>query len=84
MDIKFDAAAAERLIQQMDKYCSGIQKEARDLLAVMKNPGEWQDNQMRVFQTNIYEIAEDLNQVLKMESEYIGTFHQRVEELRRQ
>ncbi len=82
MDVKFDAVVAEKLIRQMDKYCMGIQKEAKDLLAVMKSPGDWQDNQMRAFQTNIYEIAKDLNQALALESEYMRTFHQRVMELR--
>lgn len=82
MDVKFDAGAAERLLQQMDKYCSGIQKETRELLSVLKNPGEWQDNQMRAFHTNINELAKDLNQVLALESEYMRTYHQRVMELR--
>ena len=67
MNIKFDAVAAERLIRQMDKYCFGIQKEAKDLLAVIKSPGDWQDNQMKAFQTNINEIAKDLNQALALE-----------------
>ena len=82
MGIKFDAVVAEQLIQQIDKYCSGMQKEARDLLAIMKDPGEWQDNQMRAFQNNITEIAKDLNLALALESEYLRTFHQRVKELR--
>lgn len=81
MDIKFDSVVAKRLIQQMDKYCSCIEKEAKELLAVMKNSGEWQDNQMRAFQMNINEIAKDLNLALNLESEYIRTFYQRVTEL---
>ncbi|MCI8663047.1 MAG: hypothetical protein HFG69_07305 [Hungatella sp.] len=82
MNIKFDAVAAERLIRQMDKYCFGIQKEAKDLLAVIKSPGDWQDNQMKAFQTNINEIAKDLNQALALESEYMRIFDQRVKELK--
>lgn len=82
MDVRFDAGAAERLIQQMDKYCSGIQKETMELLAVLKDPGEWQDNQMRAFQINISELAKELDQALALESEYMRTYHQRVMELR--
>ena len=82
MDVKFDANAAERLLWQMDKYCSGIQRETRELKSVLKNSGEWQDNQMRAFQTNIDELAKDLNQALTLESEYMRTYYQRVMELR--
>lgn len=82
MDIKFDANAAEKLINQIDKYCSGIQKEARELLVMLKEPRGWQDNQMRAFQTNVNEIANDLNQALALESEYMRTFYQRMMEVR--
>ncbi len=82
MDIKFDAGVAEVLIQQMDRYCSGIQRETIELLAIMNDPGEWQDNQMSAFQANINELAEDLNRALSFESEYLRTYHQRVLELR--
>ena len=82
MDIKFDAPAAERLLQNMDKYCSGIQKETKDLLAIMKSSGLWNDNQMKAFQANITEIAKDLNQALILEGEYMRTYYQRVQELR--
>lgn len=83
MDVIFDAVAAENLIRQMDKYCSGIQKEAKDLLAVMKYAEKWQDNQMKAFQNNIRELAKDLNKALSLESEYMRTFQQRINELRR-
>lgn len=83
MDVRFDAGAAEKLLQQMDRYCSGIQKETKELLSVLKNPGEWQDNQMRAFQANINELVADLNRALSLESEYMRTYHQRVMELRR-
>ncbi len=82
MDIKFDAAAAERLLQQMDKYCTGIQKETKDLLAILKNSGQWNDNQMIAFQANITDIAKDLNQALILEGDYMRTYYQRVQELR--
>ncbi len=82
MDIKFDAAAAEKLIQQMDKYCSGMQKETRALLDVLKNPGDWKDNQMQAFQANMTELAKDLQQALTLEGDYLRTYDQRVRELR--
>lgn len=84
MDIKFDARAAERLLQQMDLYCSGIQKETKDLLVILKNSGQWDDNQMKAFQANITEIAKDLNQALILEGDYMRTYYQRVQELRGQ
>lgn len=82
MDIKFDAPAAERLLQQMDTYCTGIQKETKDLLAILKNYGQWNDNQMKAFQANITDIAKDLNQALILEGDYMRTYYQRVQELR--
>ncbi len=82
MDIRFDAAAAERLIQQMDIYCTGIQKETKYLLAIIQPSGQWNDNQTLAFQANITEIAKDLNHALALEGDYMRTFYQRVQELR--
>ena len=82
MGIKFDASAADRLLQQMDIYCSGIQKETKDLLSILKNSGQWNDNQMLAFQANITELAKDLNQALILEGDYMRTYYQRVQELR--
>ena len=82
MDIRFDASAADRLLQQMDIYCSGIQKETKDLLSILKNSGQWNDNQMLAFQANITELAKDLNQALILEGDYMRTYYQRVQELR--
>ena len=82
MDIKFDAAAAEQLIKQMDKYCRGVQKETRDLRDIMKTSGGWNDNQKKAFESNINELAGDLNQALRMEADYMKTYDQRVRELR--
>ena len=82
MDIKFDATAAEQLIKQMDKYCRGVQKETRDLLDIMKTSGGWNYNQKKAFESNINELAGDLNQALRMEADYMKTYDQRVRELR--
>lgn len=82
MDIKFDVTAAEQLIKQMDKYCRGVQKETRDLLDIMNTSGGWDDNQKKAFESNINELAGDLNQALRMEADYMKTYDQRVRELR--
>ena len=83
MDIKFNAQAAMQLVQQMDKYCTGIQKEAKEMLTILKTSGQWDDNQMKAFQANINELAKDLDQTLALESDYMRTYYQRVQELRR-
>ncbi len=82
MDIRFNADAAERLLQQMDRYCTGMQKEARELMTSLKSTKGWDDNQLKAFQANITELANDLNQALMLESEYMQTYYQRVNELR--
>ena len=82
MDVRFDAKAAEQLIRQMGKYCRGVQTETRALLFLMKNSGEWKDNQMKAFEVNMSALAGDLNQALSLESEYMRTYEQRVKELR--
>jgi len=82
MDVRFNADAAERLLQQMDVYCSGIQKETKELLATLKSSSDWDDNQMKAFHANITELAKDLNKALMLEGEYMRTYYQRVKELR--
>ena len=82
MEIKFDSGAAEWLIAQMDKYCNGIVYEARSLLEILNNSGEWDDLQKKAFQSNLQVLAQDLNKALRLESEYMNTFSQRVKELR--
>ena len=83
MDVRFNANAAESLIRQMDKYCSGIQKETKALLDILNSAGDWNDNQKKAFQTNVIEIAKDLEKALVLESNYMNTFSQRVDEIRR-
>ena len=82
MGVKFDLEAAEQLISQMSFYCSGIVREAKGLLDILKDSGEWDDLQKRVFEYNMQALASDLNQALSLESEYLNTFAQRVNELR--
>ena len=81
-EIRFDSGAAEQLLTEMNIYCSGIQKETRDVLEILKTADVWNDRQKKAFGVNMSEIAKDLNQTLKLESEYMKTFFQRVQELR--
>ncbi len=82
MDTRFDANAANRLLDQMNNYCFGIIQETRDLMEIMNNTPEWNDNQRKAFQNNVVELTKDLKTGLTLESEYMRTFHQRVNELR--
>ena len=83
MSVKFDAAAAERLIEQMDGFCSAIQREAVDILDILELSGEWDDSQLRRFQDNIMEINKDLMTALQLQDNYMRLYAERVEELRR-
>ena len=83
MSVKFDAAAAERLIEQMDGFCSAIQREAVDILDILELSGEWDDSQFRRFHGNIKEIYNDLIKALQQQGSYMKLFAERVEELRR-
>ena len=81
MTIKFDSHAAKQLVKQMDKYCRSVQKEAKELLNILKSADDWKDNQRIAFQANINEIAKDLNQALILQSDYVNTFDKRIKEL---
>ena len=83
MSVKFDAAAAEKLIEQMDGFCSSIQREAVDILDILELSGEWKDTQHSRFHEQIMEINKDLIKALQLQSDYIQLFSERVEELRR-
>lgn len=81
-NIIFDRAEAENLLRSMNEYCGGIQSETIDLLHLMDHPAEWRDIQQRSFQDNLYKIARELNEVLKLESDNMNIFYKRVMELR--
>ncbi len=81
-EIRFDAGAAERMISEMNAYCTGVQKETRDVLSILNSSDTWNDRQTKAFQANMSEIAKDLNQALRHEADYMRTYHQRVQELR--
>lgn len=81
-EIRFDAGAAERLISEMNEYCTGVQKETRDILSILNSADTWNDRQAKAFQINMSEIGKDLNQALRHEGDYMKLYYQRVQELR--
>lgn len=82
MTTRFDLHAAEKLISEMDMCCTNIQNEARNLLMMVDEPSDWNDPQFFAFQSNINEIAKDMNTALKLEGDYMKTFYKRITELR--
>ena len=83
MDVRFDSVAAEQLLKQMNIYCTGIVDETKHLLMIVNESYEWEDNQMKSFRNNMTVLAGDLEKILKFESEYMNTFGQRIQELKR-
>ncbi len=81
-EIRFDAGAAERMISEMNTYCTGVQKETRDILSILNSADTWNDRQTKAFHANMSEIAKDLNQALRHEGDYMRAYHRRVQELR--
>ena len=82
MEVKFDAKTAQTLIKSMNIYCSSIQRDAKDILKLIDSGKNWNDPQFRVFSDSVHQICADLDKTLKLESEYMTTFQQRVDELR--
>ncbi len=82
MDIIFNADAADNMIKQMDLYCRSVQGNAIQLLSVLKASGNWNDKQKVSFEMNMDELSKDLQNALRLESEYLRMYQQRVNELR--
>lgn len=82
MDVRFDSAAAQTLIESMCTYCSSIQKDAKDVLKLIDTGKEWNDPQFQTFCEAVRQICSDLDKTLKLESDYLNTFQERVNELR--
>ena len=82
MSVKFDAAAAEKLIEQMDQYCSSIQREATEMLDILELSGEWDDSQHQAFHNSVVELSRDLIKSLEIQSNYMQIVSERVAELR--
>lgn len=82
MDVRFDSKAAMELIRQMDKYCSDIIIDMKEISRIVSSTSEWHDNQRDAFEVNLNSLKSDLNIALNMEIEYKKTYEQRVNELR--
>ena len=83
MEVRFDAKTAQALIESICKYCSSIQKDAKDVLQIVGPIKEWNDPQYHAFCDSIQLICSDLDKTLKLESDYLTVFQTRVDELRR-
>lgn len=83
MEVRFDAKVAQTLIESMSTYCTSIQKDAREILQLIDSGKEWDDPQFQTFCNSIHLMCNDLDKTLKLESEYLTTFQERVDELRR-
>ena len=82
MEIKFDANVAEKLIKQMDEYCTIMNQETINLLETLNLSGQWDDSQKIVFQDDVVDISKGLGKALQMQTEYMQIFQERVRELR--
>lgn len=82
MGIKFDANAAELLLKSMGSYCINIQKAGNELVSILNDTGTWSDPQNKAFKKNVDQLIHDLNEALILQSEYMDTFSQRINELR--
>ena len=83
MGILFDAKTAEKLIEAMCTYCLSIQRDAKDVMKLVDSGKEWNDPQFQVFSEAIRQICCDLDKTLKLESDYLTTFQEIVNQLGR-
>ena len=56
-------------------------KDTRALIKMLKQADAWNDYQKQAFERNINVIAQELNQTLTQEEEYMKIYYQRVQEL---
>lgn len=82
MEVKFDARVAQTLIESMNTYCTSIQRDAKDILRLIDSEKKWNDPQFNAFCESVRQICADLDKALKLESDYLITFQQKIDELR--
>ena len=82
MDVKFNADAAEKLIESMDRYCLEISGAAAESLELLNYSDGWRDSRKESFSIKIDEMYQGLQQALYLESEYMKIYIERVKELR--
>ena len=81
MSIKFDLYAAERLIKEMDLYCTFLAQDVRELIRATNTYDLWNDKQKEAFKNNVTLIVSDLNSSLHFQGEYMDEFQKSVNEL---
>lgn len=81
-EIKFNGAAAERLVREMESYCQSMSQDGSELLDLLENAGEWSDPQAETFSENVMEISKMLVEALNNYSTYMDIFSKRIAELR--
>ena len=81
-EVKFNAAAAEKLIQEMEAYCQNMSREGSELLDLLNNVHEWNDSRAQLFSDAIMEISKMLVEALGNYSTYMDIYSKRVAELR--
>ena len=81
-EIKFNAAAAEKLVREMEAYCQSMSREGGELLDLLENANEWNDSQSQIFTEDLMEISKMLVEALGNYSTYMDIFSKRIAELR--
>lgn len=82
MDVKFDLNSAQQLISSMCNYCNSIQQDAVDVLKLIDSSPQWKDQQHQHFCDSVRLICSDLDKALRLESDYLKVYQERVKELR--
>ena len=81
MDVRYDAAAARLLIEQMEQYCADLQRNGQDLVTIIGYSEQWHDRQYDAFCNEIRQMFKDLNDAMAEQKAYIEAFKKRVQEL---
>jgi len=81
MDIRFDKAVATRLVRTLNDSCDTMLRETQTLMQLLKQSTAWNDYQKEAFETNLNDIAMDLQSVLNSEESYMEEYKNRVIEL---
>ena len=81
MDVRFDKGVANQLVRDLNESCDTMLHETQALIRLLKLSMTWNDYQKKAFETNLNDIAMDLQSVLNSEEEYIEEYKNRVREL---
>lgn len=81
MDVKYTEEAAHSLLNQMDKYCMDVSKNAGELLGIFENMDNWNDGQKNIMREDILMLCQNLNEILIRQSDYMRIFMKKINEL---